>query len=106
MMAPLAERDGRSLAWAIEHIKNKIDYSHSPVRSHSLSVLSRLPDSAMRPSGENLTETTMSECPMKVRSSLPVATSHSLSVLSWLPDSAMRPSGENATELTMPECPV
>src|SRR5262249_10111634 len=31
---------------------------HSPVRSHSLSVLSALPDSAVRPSGENATEVT------------------------------------------------
>src|SRR5215468_8830896 len=79
---------------------------HSPVRSHSLRVLSLPPDSAVRPSGENATEKTASECPVKVRSSLPVATSHSLSVLSQLPDSAVRPSGANATEETAAECLV
>src|SRR6478752_6605560 len=48
----------------------------------SLSVLSELPDSAARPSGANATEVTISECPVKVRISRPVATSHSFSVLS------------------------
>src|SRR5215471_14820183 len=79
---------------------------HSPVRSHSLSVLSLLPDSAVRPSGENATEKTQSECPVKLRTSLPVATSHSVrlltSSLAVLPkpaDSAVRPSCARATEM-------
>src|SRR3954451_590263 len=74
--------------------------THSPVRSQSL--ISPLPDSAVRPSGENATETTVFECPVKVRSSLPVASSQSLSVWSQLPDSAVRPSGEKATDETPP----
>ena len=50
--------------------------------SHSLSVLSQLPESTRVPSGENATEVTDPEWPSKVRISWPVAASHSLSVLS------------------------
>ncbi len=57
---------------------------HGLATSHSLSVLSSLPESAVRPSGENATETTPYEGPVKVRSALPVPTSHSLSVPSQL----------------------
>src|SRR5262249_41141489 len=69
------------------------------VKFHSLSVLSSLPESAVRPSGENATELTEFEWPVKVCSSSPVATPHSMSVPSPPPDSAARPFGENATEL-------
>ena len=68
-----------------------------------MSVWSPLPDSAVRPSGENATELTDFECPVKVRSSWPVATSHSLSVLSSLPDSAVRPSDAKVSELIRSE---
>src|SRR5262245_31498285 len=79
---------------------------HDAVRSHSWRVPSDPPESALRPSGENATEFTARECPLNVRSSLPVATSHSLTQLSQLPDSALRPSGENATVSTTPEWPL
>ena len=53
------------------------------------------------PSGEKATEfDTNLECPLRVRSSRPLATSQSLIVLSLLPEASMRPSGEKATELT------
>ena len=48
---------------------------------------------------------TTSWCPVKVRSSLPLARSQSFRVLSQLPDRAVRPSGANATLLTLKECP-
>src|SRR5262249_11190442 len=74
--------------------------------SQSFRVVSELPDRAVRPSGEKATEETSSECPVKVRSFLPVTTSHSFRVASELPDRAVRPSGEKATDKTQPECPV
>ena len=79
---------------------SKVRISCPLAASHSLSVLSELPESRRVPSGENATEVTASECPSKVRISRPLAASHSLSVLSSLPDSTRVPSGENATEVT------
>jgi hypothetical protein len=83
------------------------------VKSHS-QILPPLVDSAVLPSGENATEYMESAWPLKVRSTLPVATSHSLSVGSRAvmsplpppPERAVRPSGEKATELTLLECPL
>ena len=53
----------------------------------------RLPESAVRPSGAMATLITPTECPVKVRSSFPVARSQSFSVSSVHPESAVRPSG-------------
>jgi hypothetical protein len=75
----------------------KVRTSLPVATSHSLSVLSMLPDSAVRPSGENATERTELSCPVKVRCA-PVATCDSFNVVSELPESTVRPSGENATE--------
>jgi hypothetical protein len=69
-----------------------------------LSVLSALPDSMVRPSGENATELIDPECPSKVLISFPVVTSQSLSVLSSLPETTVRLFGENATGRTDIEC--
>ena len=41
-----------------------------------------LPDSAVRPSGENATELTIASCPANARISFPVPAFHSLIVLS------------------------
>ena len=51
-------------------------------------------DAAIRGKGDRVD---IAECPVKVRSSLPVAISQSFSVLSSLPERAVRPSGEKAT---------
>ena len=75
----------------------KVRSSFPLARSQSFSVLSRLPESAVRPSGAMATLLTPSECPVKVRSSFPLARSQSFSVLSRLPESAVRPSGAMAT---------
>jgi hypothetical protein len=53
---------------------------HCSLSPHSLSVPSRLPESAVRPSGENATERTQFPCPAKLRSSVPFSMSHSLKV--------------------------
>ena len=45
----------------------KVRLSVGVATSHSLSVVSLLPDSAVRPSGAKVTEVTESECPVKVR---------------------------------------
>src|ERR1700674_662727 len=45
----------------------KVRISHPLVVSHSLSVRSMAPDSAALPSGENATEMTSPECPVKVK---------------------------------------
>ena len=66
-------------------------------RSQSFSVLSALPESAVRPSGAMATLTTPRECPVKVRSSFPLARSQSFSVLSAAPrerGSAVRGNGD------------
>ena len=60
----------------------KVRSSFPLARSQSFSVLSQLPESAVRPSGAMATLITSSECPVKVRSSFPVARSQSFSVLS------------------------
>src|SRR5262245_35901650 len=54
--------------------------------SHTLDVLSQLPDSTRLPSSENVTDHTKSECPSKMRMSCPVAASHILRDLSPPPD--------------------
>ncbi len=69
--------------------------------SHSFSVLS-LPDSTVRPSGENATESTKPES--KLRSRRHDAASQSLRVLSSLTDNMVRPSGENAASPTNSVC--
>src|SRR5207244_670429 len=51
------------------------------------------------------TEPTGDVCPLRVASSLPVATSHSLIVLSALPEASVLPSRLYATELTPAVCP-
>ena len=84
----------------------KVRSSFPLARSQSFSVLSSLPESAVRPSGAMATLLTISECPVKVRSSFPLARSQSFSVLSSLPESAVRPSGAMATLYTASECPV
>ena len=89
--------------------------------SHTLSVLSPLPDpdTTRRPSGNTATQLTYDEdtssqkyhkertpqrtqpeCPFSVATHLPVATSHTLSVLSFDADTTRRPSGNTATPLT------
>src|SRR5262249_27439253 len=59
---------------------------------HRRSALSWLAESAQRSSGEKATPQTISVCPVKQCSSLPVATSHSRTVLSELPETARQPS--------------
>jgi hypothetical protein len=68
--------------------------------SHSLIVSSPEPEARSRPSGLNATDKTYQVWPLRVRTSLPVATSHSLIVLSSEPEANSRPSGLNATEVT------
>src|SRR5262245_32704896 len=81
-------------------------YGWPVLASQSFSVLSQLPERARVPSGENATDLTSLECPLKVRRSRPVATSQSFSVLSQLPERTRVPSGENATDSTHPVCAI
>ena len=82
--------------------------------SHTLTVESMcltdrgspLPLARVVPSGLKATELTTSECPLRVRNSVPVETSHSFMVLSQLPLARVFPSGLKATEATRSECPV
>ena len=76
-----------------------------PVRSHNFSVLSLLPESPTRPSGEKATELTAPVWPEKLLSSRPDAMSHSLNVLSRLPENTAQPLGEKATDSTPSVCP-
>jgi transposase len=83
------------------HRQRRVTAHLIPIKSHSLSVPSQPPESAVRPSGANATDLTEPECPANVRISFPLATSHSFSVSSSLPESAVRPSGANATDQTV-----
>src|SRR5262245_20743415 len=77
-----------------------------PVRtSHSLIVLSTLPDASVLPSGLKATRMASSVCPSRVATALPVAASHTLTVLSVLAEASSLPSGLHATELTDLPCP-
>src|SRR4051812_47175423 len=78
----------------------------SGLACHTLIVLSMLPEASVLPSGLYATETTGSECPVSVASSLPVCTSHSLIVLSKLPEASVVQSGLNATDNTESVCPL
>ena len=65
----------------------------SPVpRSHNLTVMSPLPESARVPSTERATLVTYAVWPLRVRMILPVLRSHSLTVLSQLPERARHPA--------------
>ena len=66
--------------------------------SHKRSVLSRLPETAERPSALRQTEATEEVWPSNVRTHCPVETSHKRSVLSWLPESRQQPSALKQTE--------
>ena len=75
----------------------KVRSSFPLARSQSFSVLSVLPESAVRPSGAMATLAPQPECPVKVRSSFPLARSQSFSVLSSAPrerGSAVRGNGD------------
>ena len=61
--------------------------------SHSLTVVSALPEASMCPSRLKATESTGPVCPCNVLLSLPVAASHSFTVLSSPPVATVRPSG-------------
>ena len=94
----------------------KVRTSTPVAASHSLAVPSSPPVSTYFPSGEKATlclerfistaDRTAVVCPLKVRTSTPVAASHSFAVLSWLPVSTYFPSGEKATLSTQPVCPL
>ncbi len=106
ILRELPERQGRrrppcSLACAAATRGSKARWATPRVKSQSLSVLSPLPESTVRPSGAMATLLTPPECPVKVRSSFPLARSQSFSVLSALPESAVRPSGAMATLVTL-----
>src|SRR5438874_1621008 len=73
--------------------------------SQNLMVLSQLPETACKPSGEKAIDCTLFECPESVRMSCPVGTSHNLSAgrsprihgLLSEPLNTVDPFGENAT---------
>src|SRR5205807_311124 len=60
--------------------------------SHSLMVLSSLPEAKVLPSGLKATDQTTA-CPLRVIRCLPVATSHSATVSSVLAEARTLPSG-------------
>jgi len=72
---------------------------------HRRMVQSMLPEARVRPSGLNATLFTEAEWPIRVLTSLPLATSHSLIVLSTQPDAIVCPFGLNATLITLAEWP-
>src|SRR5437763_1014471 len=76
------------------------------VRSHRVTVLSRLPVARMRPSGEKATALTTSVWPVRGwprrRGWLRSVTSQRMMVRSPLAVAKVRPSGENTTEVTQP----
>ena len=84
----------------------KLLISRPFARSQSLTVLSSLPEASMSPFGENETDVTEFECPMRVRSSCPLATSQSLTVRSLLAEAKMSPFGEKEIAVTRSVCPL
>ena len=74
--------------------------------SHKRTVVSGPPLAIVFPSGEKLTLSTPSVCPVSVFMFRPVFTSHKRTVLSQLPLAIVFPSGEKLTLLTPPLCPV
>src|SRR5262245_61955615 len=87
-------------------------FSCQVTTSHSLMVLSRLPEARRFPSGLNATEVTASVCPLNECLSRPVATSHSFNSIKllpfgphpWPPEARSLPSGLNATDVTHTLC--
>src|SRR5262245_7355710 len=65
--------------------------------SHTLPVLSKLPEAMRLPSGENAALMTQLVCPLRVSCSCPVCASHTFTVSSKLPATMRLPSGLNAT---------
>src|SRR5262249_15920570 len=61
--------------------------------SHTLAVPSKLPVASRAPSGDQATDVTWPVCPLRVRSSRPLAASHTLAVPSQLPVATRAPSG-------------
>ena len=70
--------------------------------SHSLRVLSSLPETMIRPSREKATDLTGWLWHLRLLTSSPLAASQSQRLLSQPPDTMKRPSGEKATEFTVP----
>src|SRR5207249_3709358 len=63
-------------------------------------VGSQLPEAMIFPSGLKATEVVGPVCPLRVNSSLPVATSQVLTVSSQLVEASFLPSGLSATQVT------
>ena len=76
------------------------------VPSHTFTVRSSLAEAMRWPSGLNATLLTSPVCPLRVRTSWPVAASHTFTVLSWLAEARRLPSGLNATLLTVAGVPL
>ena len=95
--------------------RDSVHASLCPVRVRSCAPTRRIPQlqqscprsptTMVRPSGENATALTRLPCPVRVRSSRPLAASHSFIVLSSLPETIVRPSGENATAVDQRHAP-
>src|SRR5208282_226919 len=73
--------------------------------SQSFTVLSQEAEATIFPFGLHATLATVSVCPCKVASSLPVAASHTLTVLSAEAEAKVFPSGLHATLKTESVCP-
>ena len=70
--------------------------------SHTLAVLSQLPVTTRRPSGEIAADRMVLLCPVSVCSSVPLAAFQTLAVPSSLQVAIRLPSGEMVTDLTGP----
>lgn len=73
--------------WCVEALAHFSCFS-LPAMTHSLIVLSWLPDASVFPSGLYATDSTQPVCPLRVACFLPVATSNSLVVLFLSPNPA------------------
>ena len=67
--------------------------------SHCCIVEPKNPEATLKPSGENVTEWTESECPLRVTMLAPVLASQSRTVSSSNADKNLEPSGESAMDL-------
>src|SRR6185369_12963148 len=82
------------------------DTSSSVAANQSFTVMSQLPVTSVRPSGEKATAATRESWPVNVARSWPVFGSQSFMVLSSPPVATVLPPGEKATAETSNLCPT
>lgn len=96
-----------------KHVENTYEYSICIVlirrptsTSHSLTVLSKLPEASQLPLGENFTTVTFWVCPLSLEMGTDFVEFHTITMQSLPPEAIHLPSGDMDIDNTESVCPT